>query len=161
MKTIPLTRGKFALVDDEDFEKVSAHKWYAQKARYGWTAARNRKGKPHIQYMHHLILGSTRRVDHKDRNPLNNQRDNIRLATPGQNNCNRPKWGIRSRFKGVTYDKRTPGHLKVWRVRIGGGRSRGTIGYFSSESDAAKAYDAAAVSAFGEFALTNKQLGLL
>lgn len=40
MKEIPLTQGYVALVDDEDYDRVSAFKWYAAKSSWGSTAIR-------------------------------------------------------------------------------------------------------------------------
>jgi len=93
-------------------------------------------------------------IDHKDRNTLNNKMDNIREATQSQQNANRRPFRDR-KFKGV-YD-----NGNKWRARIGLKRKVINLGSFSSETEAAKRYDEEAIKYFGEFALTNKSLGLL
>lgn len=114
--------------------------------------------------MHRLILGAGAKetVDHKDGDGLNNQRSNIRLCTVAQNVRNRRKSSLArsSRFKGVAYApskssgirtrKRNPWEARIWV----GGRNK-SLGRYSTEEDAARAYDRAAIEHFGEFARTN------
>src|SRR3990167_622 len=113
MRLIPLTQGKFALVDDEDFEFINQFRWSAEKNRgkktwYARTNSKTAKGKRETCLrMHRLILklekGDKKIVDHRDGNGLNNQRTNLRLASTFQSMANR---GIRkdskSGFKGVS-----------------------------------------------------------
>src|SRR5688572_22927599 len=99
MIEIPLFKSGVALIDDEDYELVSKHKWYLTK-RYGKYYAMKQDG---MVKMHRLILGVSDPkiwVDHADGNGLNNQRSNIRVATASQNNANRSAWG-ESKYLGV------------------------------------------------------------
>ena len=96
-------------------------------------------------------------LDHIDRNPLNNSIDNLREATRQENNRNKKKEKTRngkptsSIYKGVSWHKPT----KKWQVQIYVDSKPKYLGYFTSEIDAAKAYDKAAVKHFGEFAKIN------
>lgn len=92
-------------------------------------------------------------VDHRDRNSLNNQRENLRSCTVAQNNQNRGKKRAkaRSRYKGVAW---TP-HMQQWRARITLNKKLIHLGYFFDEADAARAYDEAARTCFGAFACPN------
>jgi hypothetical protein len=158
MKTIQLTKGYTALVDDEDYESVSALKWQADvkpKTVYAIRATRKDDGTKTTQYLHRFIMGVTDRkldVDHEDHNGLNCQRNNLRIATRSQNNANvHKRKGTSSQFKGVTWDK-----LKSkWQSRFRAGGQRKSLGYFNDEVQAAVAYDLAARERFGEFASCN------
>lgn len=154
MKKIPLTQGKFAVVDDEDYEKVSCWNWYYVTGK-GWKtgyAVRNEYsdgGQRQIR-MHRVILNVPEgvEVDHRDLDGLNNRKRNLRVATRAQNNTNQ---GLRkdskSGFKGVSWDQGGK-----WRARI---RGLQQIGMFDSPIEAARAYDSTARAVFGEFARTN------
>ena len=91
MKLIPLTHGKFAQVDDNDFFWLSKFNWYANRYRQTWYAktAITINGDQKIFRMHRLILGLTfsdkKEIDHKDRDGLNNQRSNIWICTRKEN----------------------------------------------------------------------------
>ena len=90
MREIPLTQGKTALVDDEDYEGLSQFRWFAHKNGKTFYAARSMN--PGIVKMHRFILGVVDpkiEVDHEDCNGLNNQRSNLRRATHGENQHNR------------------------------------------------------------------------
>lgn len=106
--------------------------------------------------MHRAILGinSKTKVDHKDGDGLNNQRQNIRVATTSQNGGNRRKQAkpTSSKFKGVCWHKRD----KVWQVMIMANGKYTYVGFFQSEVEAAMAYNKAATSLFGEFAHLNE-----
>lgn len=168
MREILLTQGKIALVDDEDFDRVNQYKWYAQKhpANGRWYARRNESiaGTRTSLQMHRVIMGleygDPRQVDHKDReNTLDNRRQNLRV-TLGQNPQNQ---GLHkdntSGFKGVTWSK----HAKRWQSQIRANDKEIFLGRFPADAPelAAMAYDEAALSRFGEFAVTNATLGLL
>jgi len=159
VKRIPLTQGKFAVVDDHDFEALNKHKWYAarriNKTRIIWYAARTlyiRKGKYRTVQMHQVILPTEGETDHKDGDGLNNQRSNLRSATHAQNQWNSGKTpGCTSRFKGVTRLK----DCARWIASIRIDNKTQYLGCFANEAGAARAYDAAARKLFGEFARLN------
>lgn len=145
MKIIPLTQGKVALVDDNDYEKLNQHKWYAHKASNFYYAVRmvntTGGGRKHVG-MHTEIIGikTGYMIDHRDGNTLNNQRFNLRHVTNRQNQQNRhtPK---ASKYPGVTF--RT-GRKKIkWRARITVDKKVTHLGYFDSEIEAFKAYQIA------------------
>lgn len=146
---VPLSRGLMATIDAADAEMVAASgPWYASSDGY---ATHRANGKP-VVLMHRLILGcaSDLEVDHIDGDPLNNRRANLRPATRGQNRQNtRPKKHGTSRFKGVTRLRRMG--AARWQAAI---KSR-FLGTFSTEDDAARAYDQEARRLFGPFARLN------
>lgn len=151
MREIPLTRGMVALVDDQDYERISAHKWSAATAGYAIRGVGSHKNSRCI-YMHREILGvsADEHVDHVDGNPLDNRRSNLRVCAHAQNMANRHRNSNKtsSAFKGVfpSGSKRSP-----WRASV-----RNThLGHFTSEIEAARAYDVAALALFGEFARLN------
>jgi hypothetical protein len=164
MKHIPLTKQQFAIVDDEDFERVSHGKWYASWCSHtnSYRAARFvvEKGKRHFIYMHREVIGASalELVDHINHDTLDNRRANLRLCNRRQNQANQRMVSTNtSGFKGVSLDKRN----NKWRARI---RVDGKTRHISMHNEAvcaAASYDAVAVQIFGDFALTNKKLGLL
>ena len=152
MKKIPLTKGMFALVDDEDFKRLSAYNWAAWKNGKGWYATRKPSKKMISMHREILNVPSRKITDHIDRNSLNNQRSNLRVCTRQQNGCNRgPNKNNTSGFKGVTWWKRD----KNWSAQIRVNRKNIKIGYFENKTDAAKAYNDAALRHHGEFAYQN------
>lgn len=152
-KLIPLTRRQFAIVDDADFDWLSQFKWCALPATSnGFYAVRRASSSGGLIYMHRFILGiESGDADHINRNKLDNRRLNLRAATRPQNMSNRLKLNrngrASSQFKGVSLNKQ----LNKWHATI----SQKHIGYFTSELEAARAYDAAALLHFGEFARLN------
>jgi len=159
MRKIKLTQGKYALVNNKDFEWLDKWKWYAAFCnKKDWHSVRGRTvGKErYIVYMHREIVGLKREdariVDHRDHNGLNNQRYNIRICTPIENVQKRTvKKNNSSKYKGVHWAK----HINKWIVRITHNKKRYHLGCFISELRAAKAYDKKAVELFGEFAYLN------
>lgn len=154
MKRIPLTQGKFALVDDEDYEWLSQWKWCADKGRNTYYASRNdneNKRQTTIR-MHRELCQSEEDVDHIDGDGLNNQKRNLRSCSSGQNSYNQRKSkNNTSGFKGVSWDK----EKKKWAAYINFQRKKIHLGYFEDKIDASKSYDNAAIKYFGEFASLN------
>jgi HNH endonuclease len=158
-------RGRVAVVDLEDYDLVMQYRWHVQdqeRRREGrlplayaktYTGMKAPGGRKHIS-MHTLITGFAE-VDHWDGNGLNNRRDNLRDATHAQNMGNaRKQPGCSSQFKGVYWSQRRTGNGK-WQAYIGVNHRTRYLGRFEIEEDAARAYDAAAVEAWGEFAWLN------
>lgn len=151
----------FALIDDEDIERVSQYDWtirHSGTTRYAVTGS-NKIGKSQ-RMMHRYILGLQQGelADHINGNGLDNRRCNLRRVTAAENarNCfaqkrEEPK---ASRFKGVT---RAGGK---WVAKINHGGAVDVLGSFDDEQAAARAYDAAAEERFGSFAKTNEMMGL-
>lgn len=159
---IPLTRGKYALVDDDDAEPVGQFKWNARPNRTGlvWYAARTvwiPDGQRFItQRMHSLITGFVR-TDHINGDGLDNRRSNLREASHAENQRNQWKTHGTSRYKGVSLNN---GKGKPWHAQLRIGGSTLHLGRYDAEEDAALAYDVAARRLFGDFAALNfPQLG--
>lgn len=158
MAEVYLTRGKIALVDDEDYERVSQFQWYAAPHSKTWRAMTPMmcNGKKKMVYLHRFILNAPDgiSIDHKNGNALDNRRDNLRFATTSQNMQNQGPREIprASQFKGVkkSYRIRRP-----WRAHIGHNGELIHLGHWASEEEAARAYDSAARRLFGEFAWLN------
>lgn len=153
---LPLTRGMIALIDAEDAELVSQHRWSAA-ARHSkncerWYATAN-LGRGKGIYLHRLIADAPKgvEVDHQDGDGLNCRRYNLRHATHQENAKHRiTAWGT-SRFVGVHRNSRNTRWIAQLRSD---GRVR-HLGSFTDETEAAKAYDAAARETHGEYANPN------
>lgn len=149
MKEIPLTQGKVALVDDEDYEYLSQFKWCAahngRKTYYAHTWINYK-----ITKMHQLIMPDGQ-VDHIDRNGLNNCRSNLRYATTSQNVAHGIRQKGKNKYRGV--EKRSESR---WIAAITVDYKKIYLGSFGNELDAAKAYNAGAIKYFGEFATLNQ-----
>lgn len=150
---IPLTRGKVAVIDFSDFEKVRDLNWQALRGSKTWYAVTTVERRQ--IYMHRLLMsaGKNQLVDHKDGDGLNNRRqENLRFATNHQNHQNRSYYPVgSSRFKGVYFHK----PAKKWVARISLNNKTTHVGIFEDEEDAARAYDSAARRHYGEFARPN------
>ena len=158
---IPTTRGFVALVDEVDAALVAGYSWHV--AISGEEPNVQRYAHAHIPgsgsggsniKMHRLIMGAPPRmdVDHRDHDGLNNRRENLRLATRSQNMANgRIRPDNTSGFRGVTWDV----ERGAWRAQIMVAGRKSFLGRFPSAEEAARAYDAAVLEAFGEFATLN------
>src|SRR5258708_5073420 len=156
MKTIRLTQGKVALVDDEDFEELSGYRWLASKRMKKWYAVRQLRNRKFIA-MHRAILGLTDskiQGDHRNGDGLDNRRENLRSCSWPENSRNRRpnKNRKHSKFKGVG---RVSGK---WTAEIKTERQNIHLGRFQDEKDAAAAYDIAAKYLFRDFAFQNSTL---
>jgi len=154
---IPLTQGKFAIIDDEDWDLVKGYKWYANKQGntfYAITNIRKPDGTRTLLYMHRLLLDLKKGeyCDHINHNGLDNRRCNLRSVTKQQNQMNQQKNKNGScEFKGVSYYKRD----KKWLAQIKINGKRIFLGYFNTPLEGALAYDRKAKELFGEYANLN------
>jgi hypothetical protein len=138
-------------VSVEDVDWAGDHKWHVQNGY-----AHNLKlGRMHRQILARMTgqpVPKGMHTDHIDRDRLNNQRDNLRICTPAENLMNRPvQQNNTGRFKGVSRERRSGG----WLARIGYQNRSIYIGHYSSEMEAAMAYDREALKLYGEFASLN------
>jgi len=154
---IPLTQGKFAIIDDEDYDLVKGYKWCAIKQHnifYAVTNICKPDGTQITLRMHRLILDLKKGeiCDHINHNGLDNRRCNLRSVTKQQNGMNRQKNKNGScEFKCVSYYKR----YKKWKSQIQINGKRIHLGYFNTPIEGALAYDKMAKQAFGEYAYLN------
>ncbi len=130
MKRIPLTQGKFALVDDADFEELSKYKWCATKCKNTYYATRGKGISMHREILKPIFPLCS---DHKDRNGLNNRRNNLRAVTVAQN-----QWNSKAcqRAKGIMWHKRD----RKWVARIEHYGQKIWLGLYKHKKDARKAY---------------------
>lgn len=160
-----MSRGKFALVDDRDYERVSQFNWSympntSPKNAYACRSEYTRVGEKLISktiLMHRFILKVTDprvEVDHKGHNGLDNRRHKIRKCIASQNKANSRKTSLSksSQYKGVSFWKSSG----KWSAEIYLNSKRIYLGAFGNENEAAKAYNKAAVRLFGEFAYLNR-----
>jgi hypothetical protein len=158
MKLIPLYGrngvGKFAQVDDEDYEYLIQWRWfgvYVPTSR-NYYVTRNSTKDLKATRMHTIIMGKKEGlvIDHVDGDGLNNQRSNLRHCTNIQNSYNRRNYkNSSSKYKGVCK------HGNKYHARIGFNKKHIHLGTFTSEDDAALAYNKKAKELFGEYANLN------
>lgn len=142
MKTIPLTKGKFAIVDDEDYQYLSQWKWYCSNT--GYAVRTDYRGRKKTISLHRVVTDCPRNklVDHKNGNRLDNRKSNLRIVTKLQNNLNTDK---RLGVSAVLYKGKTK-----FRARI---KYRGVtrhLGYFKSKQEAVETYRAAKLKYYKE-----------
>lgn len=145
MKRIKLTQGKYALVDDKDYEELNKHKWYF--ANY---AIRQVGGKG--VFMHKVIMPAPKgmHTDHINRDKLDNRKQNLRVCTHAENNRNTTTmWKTnRSGYKGVTFNKKAGKYVAQIKEH---GNYR-FLGHYDVPEEASLAYKEAALKYHGNFA---------
>jgi hypothetical protein len=151
---VTLTQGKVAIIDASEAEKVGARLWFYDARGYALSNI-NLKPVP----LHRFILNpeAGQDVDHISGDGLDNRHVNMRVCAHAENTRNqlvrthyngKPK---SSKYKGVHFYKSRGKHMAYIMLN----RKRRHLGYFKSETEAAKAYDTAARELFGKFASTN------
>lgn len=154
---IQISEIAFAIVDDADTEMLSQYSWYLHKTPTGKLYARTTltgKGFKKNVSMHRMLLEAKKgeKVDHRNGDGLDNQRQNLRKCSLQENNRNQKPRPHSSKYKGVYWHKKD----RKWIAQIAvGNRKNVYLGSFEAEEDAARSYDEAAKKHFGEFARVN------
>ncbi len=162
MKLIDISTPKypntFTMVDDEDFERLNKHKWTAIQMGKRVCVVRGLwgNGKTKLILMHREVIDISlgEFTDHIDRNPLNNQRDNLRKCTKAQNSYNIEKRNGKkysSKYLGVSFHK----SCKKWRSYVTTEGQVKRLGHFKTEEEAAAMRDLATLMYCGEFGVLN------
>ena len=157
-RKIPLTKGKYAIVDPQDYDRLSQYNWHAVIAPNTCYAARSQTckltGRTTKIPMHRSIIPIPNNMlcDHINHIGLDNRSANLRPATAAQNSWNRKKQSgpTSSKYKGV---HKTISNTWSSKITVLGKRIH--LGSFKTETAAARAYDSAAKTHFGHFAYTN------
>jgi hypothetical protein len=153
-RRIYLGEGEFAILDPHDYYRLANFKWFL-KDKYALRSFKLTPEKTQFVAMHREIMNCPHGflIDHKNNNPLDNRRANLRQATRAQNTYNRKKTRVKtsSLFIGVSFNKR----IGKWIAYLRFEGKRIWLGQFDNEIAAAKAHDAAAIKYHGEFARLN------
>jgi hypothetical protein len=157
-RKIPLTQGRFAIVDPADYARLSRYKWRLCRTKgknvlYAERSVRLPNGKYSRILMHRQLIRPPKGyvIDNVNGSGLDNRRANLRLATVAQNAWNANKRNPRSGYKGVWLAK----DKALWRAAIVCNGKRKHLGYFHNKLTAAQAYDQAAKEYHAEFARLN------
>lgn len=152
MKTISLTQGQHAIVDDSDFEYVNSFKWCASKNTRGGGEFYAVRRSPSHRMMHRLILNakSGQYVDHINHNTLDNRRSNIRLCSAAENGRNRRGANSNSVSGILGIEWIESRHKWAAKMRIGG--KPALIGRYATKEEAIQAHASARRKHYGEFA---------
>lgn len=149
---IQLTKGKWTIVDAEDYAELIKFKWHYREG-YAKRAI-NRKGDRRAIAMHNQIMNTPKgfEVDHINGDGLDNRKCNLRVCKHQQNTWNRKSvTGSSSKYKGVSWQAATG----YWKVNIKIDEKQMHIGCFWDEEDAARAYNRVAKGLHKEFAKLN------
>lgn len=134
---------KFATVSQEDYAAVSQHRWSLVPSPSTEYASARIGGRN--VYMHRFVMGEPDGViDHKNRDGLDNRRENLRVCTQSQNIAASKTRPSKSGARGVHR------HGRKWRAVLS---KNDYVGSFDTIEEAIAARNAAALARWGEFAV--------
>jgi hypothetical protein len=165
MKYIPLTKEKFSIIDDEDYERVNQYKWCFLPQRTGYAITSEKLNNKKKIYLHRFILNyiGKKTIDHINHDTLDNRKENLRIVTNSINHKNiirkkMPKSG----FRGVREQKKYSIHnskkgFRAWYASLRFNNKRIYLGCYFTKEEAALAYNKGAIKYFGK----NTQLNMV
>jgi hypothetical protein len=147
--------GKFAIVDNEDFEYINKIRWNCNVFGYAVKVQRKEENynQREVLSIHRLIMKAKKGdlIDHINGNKLDNRKENLRFADKSKNAMNMHSVYGAIPYKGVYFDKSRNNFCT--RISIDGKQK--IVGRYNTAEEAAKAYDEAAIKYYGEFANIN------
>lgn len=154
-KIIALTSGAVTLVPNDKYDMLMQQYWHLSSAGYAVCTRWGKEKK--LTYLHRLVMDAPKgvEVDHINRDPLDNRRENLRLCSHSQNGANKLPPASKSGYKNVykTYETR-------WQVKA---KVKGKITYFGSYRSLKEAViksNEVLIELHGEFATLNSLEGL-
>ena len=160
-----MAKNKYALVDDDDYERLSKFYWKVgtiKKGAYKYAVRHIYKNKTsQVIFMHRDVLGMASlklsddklQVDHINHNGFDNRKSNLRKCTNSQNMANtKIRSNNKSGYKGVKNNSHNP---NKWEVALRFNKTNFYIGLFDDKIEAAIAYNKKAKELWGEFAYQN------
>lgn len=171
MKTINLTKGKVAIVDDEDYKYLLNFHWQAIQKNQDWYAVvsiRTTKKRENMFVYMHEFLTRTENVEcitFRNKNTLDNRRENLVPVSRGVSITRTRKrrtnggWILSSIYKGVSHRVRKRPRRKTrefWEARISKDGKTYWLGMFKSAKDAAETYNKKSLELYGEMGYQNK-----
>ncbi len=144
---------RITLIDSDDVERVAGFTWHSTIKPNGYARVKKEGG---IEALSRFIMNEANPkilIDHKNRNTLDNRKQNLRRANVSDNQCNSAKRPGTSVFRGVRRDPK--GNKNCWRAQIKKDKKTYYLGMYPTEDAAAIAYDVMASSLHGEFATLN------
>jgi len=155
IKVIPVGKNDLAIIDHDDYERISKYSWFAKRGRYTSYAGRRDHRGGRIFFLHREVIkfnSSDPVIDHRNGNGLDNRKLNLRKAEDGINNFNsKIRCDNVSGYRGVSWKAR----VQKWCAQISINKRIIHCGYYSNIIDAAIAYDKAAIINRGEDARLN------
>lgn len=155
MKLIPLTKGYFTKVDDDDYERLASAKWYALVEKNGHVRALRGvwiNKKTILIVLSRVVIGAPKGkcVDHINGDTLDNRKCNLRICTKAENQRNTRLYkNNTSGYKGVLRNG------PYWRANIRVNKKAYNLGSYKTKEEAALAYNEGAKKFYGEFARPN------
>jgi hypothetical protein len=145
--------GYNVLIDDEDHERIKSVKWhcFGNKDRpYFGNTVNLGKGKYTAILLHREIMNASpgTHIDHISGNTLDNRKQNLRICSRAENNCNlKRRVDNTSGYKGVSFDKKK----NKWASYISKNKRHHFLGYFDTQESAYIAYCEASKKYHGEY----------
>lgn len=148
-KLLPLTKGRVAIVDIDDFENLNEWKWSLDGKGYAIRNSAVTKGIRRAALMHRQIICASNgiQVDHRNHDRIDNRKFNLRLATHSQNMRNKSGGTGVSGIKGVTWDKQAG----KWKAQMKVNGKYKNLGLFKNKEEAGEVYAEVAKEIHGEF----------